>query len=77
MAKRGSVHSTGLRNRPAHGPGSKAQIVQEVVKHVWPMISEAIVRPVVHAAIPIDQAPAAHRMLDAPGTIGKVLLAVR
>ncbi|MFC9839257.1 NAD(P)H-quinone oxidoreductase [Rhodococcus sp. NPDC127530] len=76
MAKRASVHSTGLRSRPTAGRGGKADIVDDVVKHVWPMISETTVRPVVHAILPIGEVAAAHRMIDAPETIGKVLLRV-
>jgi NADPH:quinone reductase-like Zn-dependent oxidoreductase len=30
----------------------------------------------VHATVPMDRAPEAHRMLDAGGVIGKVLLEV-
>jgi NADPH:quinone reductase-like Zn-dependent oxidoreductase len=76
MSKRASVHSTCLRTRPSDGPGSNGQITQDVIEHVWPMISESLVRPVVHAVVPIEHAPNAHRMLDEPGTIGKVLLSV-
>ena len=74
MAKRASVHSTSLRSRPTTGRGGKADIVDDVVKHVWPMISAATVRPVVHAVLPIGEVAAAHRMLDGTDTIGKVLV---
>ncbi|MHA4854473.1 NAD(P)H-quinone oxidoreductase [Rhodococcus sp. MSC1_016] len=76
MAKRASVHSTSLRSRPTAGRGGKADIVDDVVKHVWPMISAGAVRPVVHAALPIEDVSTAHRMLDDPDTIGKVLLSL-
>ncbi|RZL79039.1 MAG: NAD(P)H-quinone oxidoreductase [Rhodococcus sp. (in: high G+C Gram-positive bacteria)] len=76
MAKRAGVHSTSLRSRPTTGRSGKADIVRDVVKHVWPMIAEATVRPVVHAVLPIGKVAAAHRMLDAPDTIGKILVKV-
>ncbi|MFE5790391.1 NAD(P)H-quinone oxidoreductase [Rhodococcus erythropolis] len=76
MAKRASVHSSSLRGRPAAGRDGKADIVSDVVKHVWPMISATTVRPIVHAVLPVAEAAAAHRMLDYPDTIGKVLLRV-
>ena len=43
-------------------------------KSVWPMIASGTARPVVHAYVPVTEAAAAHRLLDAPGTVGKVIL---
>lgn len=77
LAKRGTIHATGLRARPATGRGSKAAVIAEVRRHVWPLVAEGVVVPVVAAELPIAQAPAAHRLLDSPETVGKVLLRVR
>jgi NADPH:quinone reductase-like Zn-dependent oxidoreductase len=38
------------------------------------MIEAGRVRPVVHAEVPMDSAGEAHRMLEAGGVIGKLLL---
>ena len=77
LAKRGSVHAAGLRGRPETGPSSKANIVADLTEHLWPMISEGRVTAVVHAEIPITEAPQGHRMLDEAKTIGKVILRVQ
>jgi putative PIG3 family NAD(P)H quinone oxidoreductase len=76
MAKRGGVFGTTLRARPAHGASSKSDVVAEVVANVWPMIADGRVRPVIGAEFPIDQAAAAHELLNSGDVSGKVLLRV-
>jgi putative PIG3 family NAD(P)H quinone oxidoreductase len=76
VAKRASVIGTALRARPVQGPGSKSDIVAEVVRNVWPMIDDGRVRPVIGAEFPIEQATAAHELLDSGEVAGKVLLRV-
>lgn len=77
MAVRGTIHCAGLRARPVTGAGGKADIVRQVREHVWPMIARGAVFPVIHAELPIIEAPRAHRMLDDHATVGKVVLKVR
>jgi putative PIG3 family NAD(P)H quinone oxidoreductase len=76
IGKRASVIGTALRSRPVSGPGSKSEIVAEVVANVWPMIADGRVRPVIGAEFPIDQAHAAHELLASGDVSGKVLLHV-
>ncbi|MFD4180068.1 NAD(P)H-quinone oxidoreductase [Rhodococcus sp. NPDC058514] len=76
LAKRGRVFATGLRGRPETGRSSKAAIVAAVTERLWPLVADAVVRPVVHAELPITEAAAAHALLDAPETVGKVVLTV-
>src|SRR5690606_4697427 len=71
LAKRGSIIATALRSRPAD---QKAAIVAGVREHVWPLITSALVRPVVHARVPLPEAARAHEILDAATHIGKVVL---
>jgi len=73
LAKRGSVIATSLRGRPVDGKGA---IVAAVREHVWPMIADGRVRPIVHTTMPMSDAVAAHALFDAGGVIGKVLLTV-
>jgi len=73
MRKRAAVISTGLRARPLE---EKAAIVAAVREHVWPLVEDGRVKPVVHRTFPLAQAPDAHRELDAGTHIGKVLLTV-
>lgn len=76
LAKRAGVIATALRSRPVDGPAGKGAIVTEVVEHVWPMIAEGEVRPVIGATLPIEQATEAHRLLKSSEVTGKVVLTV-
>lgn len=71
LAKRGSVHATSLRARPA---AQKAAICAAVAREVWPRYASGELRPVVHARLPMPQAAAAHRMVAESEHVGKVLL---
>jgi NADPH:quinone reductase-like Zn-dependent oxidoreductase len=73
LMKRGSVIAASLRGRPVDGKGAIAAAVRE---HVWPMIADGRVRPIVHATLPMPDAAAAHALFDDGGVIGKVLLTV-
>lgn len=71
LARRATVAGTTLRARP---PQEKARIVHEVLTHVWPLVEDGRVRPVVHARLPLDEAARAHELLDSGEVFGKVLL---
>ncbi|HSV37772.1 MAG TPA: NAD(P)H-quinone oxidoreductase [Nocardioidaceae bacterium] len=71
MGKRGAVIGTLLRPRPI---GEKATICAAVVEHVWPLVADGHVRPVVHASFPLAQAAAAHRAMESGAHVGKILL---
>lgn len=74
LGKRASVAAIGLRGRPVEGRSGKAAIVTAVTEQLWPMIGDGRVRPVVHATVPMAEAAEAHRMLEAGGVVGKILL---
>lgn len=71
LAKRASVTATSLRARPA---SDKAQIVAAVDEHVWPLVEDGTVRPIIHDRIPLERAADAHRILADSQHVGKVLL---
>jgi putative PIG3 family NAD(P)H quinone oxidoreductase len=73
IRKRASVAGSTLRARP---PEEKAVVVAAVRDHVWPLIAAGRVGPVIDRILPLDEAAAAHRLVDAGGHVGKVLLAV-
>ncbi|MER7454422.1 NAD(P)H-quinone oxidoreductase [Nocardia beijingensis] len=76
LRKWGTVHATNVRARPATGADSKAEIVAEVRKQLWPLIAEGTVAPVIAAELPIEEAAEAHRLLDSGEAFGKVVLRV-
>ncbi len=71
LRKRGAVIATTLRARPED---EKAAICAAVVEHVWPLVEDGRVRPVVHATMPLADVAEAHRLMDASTHIGKILL---
>ncbi|MEV6720997.1 NAD(P)H-quinone oxidoreductase [Streptomyces xanthochromogenes] len=71
LTKRAAVTATSLRGRPA---AEKAAIVAAVREHVWPLISDGRVRPVVDRTLPLADAAEGHRVLEASSHVGKVLL---
>lgn len=71
LSKRAAVIATSLRARPA---AEKAAIVAAVREHVWPLIEDGAVRPIIQGTHPLDRAADAHRELEASGHIGKILL---
>jgi putative PIG3 family NAD(P)H quinone oxidoreductase len=73
IRKRACVAGSTLRARPAE---EKAMVVAAVRDHVWPLIAAGRVGPVIDRILPLDEAAAAHRLVDAGGHVGKVLLAV-
>ncbi|MEV7466021.1 NAD(P)H-quinone oxidoreductase [Streptomyces kronopolitis] len=73
MAKRAAITGAGLRARPLN---EKAAIVAAVREHVWPLIANGQVRPIVDRTLPMAEAAEAHRVVDASAHVGKVVLTV-
>lgn len=71
LGKRAAVIATSLRARPATEKGT---IVAAVREHVWPLVDQGRVHPVVNARYPLAAAGEAHRELEASRHIGKILL---
>lgn len=71
LAKRAAVMATSLRARPAQ---EKAAIVSSMIEHVWPLVNDCSVRPIIHARVPLDDVREAHQILEDSSHIGKVLL---
>ncbi len=71
LNKRGAVIATSLRSRPA---ADKAAICAGVVEHVWPLVADGLVKPVVHEVLSLDQVADAHRLMDSGSHTGKILL---
>lgn len=71
LRKRGAIIATALRSRPAE---DKAAICASVVEHVWPLVADGSVRPMVHATLPLDRAAEAHALMESGEHSGKILL---
>jgi putative PIG3 family NAD(P)H quinone oxidoreductase len=71
MRRRVSLISTALRARPA---AQKAAIVAAFAAEVVPRLASGALRPVIDRVLPFDAAGEAHRLMEAGGAVGKILL---
>ena len=62
-----------LRSRT---PAVKAEILAGIVRDVYPKIEAGLVKPTIHAVLPIEEAEAAHDILYKGKNVGKVVLTV-
>jgi putative PIG3 family NAD(P)H quinone oxidoreductase len=69
--KRAAVFSASLRARPV---GEKTTICAEVAEHVWPLVADGSIRPVVGRTLPLAEAAEAHRLMESGESTGKILL---
>lgn len=63
-----------LRSRT---PEVKAQILENLVKDVFPKVSQGLIKPTIYKILPITEAEEAHNILYRGENIGKVVLKVR
>lgn len=54
----------------------KAQIATELQEKVWPLIEAGEVGPVMHSSFPLEEASAAHALMESGELTGKVVLSV-
>jgi putative PIG3 family NAD(P)H quinone oxidoreductase len=71
LRKRGAVVATSLRARPV---ADKAAICAAVVEHVWPLVADGTVKPIVHTTLPLERAGEAHQLMEDSGHVGKIVL---
>lgn len=71
MMKRLTHTGSTLRAREI---GFKAVIANELRQHVWPLLNERKVLPVMDSIYPLDQAVAAHQRMEDGEHIGKIVL---
>jgi putative PIG3 family NAD(P)H quinone oxidoreductase len=73
MRKRLTVTGSTLRPRT---PAEKGEIARELLEHVWPLLEQGVVAPVIHKTFPLATAADAHRMMEESTHIGKLVLVV-
>ena len=73
MMKRLTLTGSTLRARPV---AEKGRIAAALREKVWPLLDSGTIKPMIHAAFPLDQAAEAHRLMESSAHIGKIVLAV-
>ncbi len=73
MVKRLTVTGSTLRPRTVAEKGAIAAALRD---KVWPLLEAGRVRPVIHKVFPLEEAAAAHALIESSTHIGKIMLAV-
>ena len=73
LRKNGTVHAASLRGRPE---SEKYAICQQVERNIWPWVNAGLVIPVIGATLPLQDAAAAHQLLESGDVSGKIVLTV-
>jgi len=63
-----------LRSRT---PAFKAELLAMLVKDVWPKVESGMMKPSIYKVLPIQEAEAAHAILQRGENVGKVVLTVK
>ena len=74
MIKRITFTGSTLRPRTV---AQKAEIAEDLLKQVWPLLESGEVKPVIHATFPLADAKLAHELMESSRHIGKIMLEVR
>jgi NADPH:quinone reductase len=73
LTKRLTLTGSTLRSRTV---AQKAAVADAVRKHVWPLLIDRRVRPIIYATFPLAEASEAHRLMETSNHIGKIVLTV-
>ncbi len=71
MQRRLTLTGSTLRPRPV---AFKAMLADEIRATVWPLAESGDLRPVLGGRFPLDQAAAAHALMEDGGFVGKIIL---
>ncbi|WP_296706959.1 NAD(P)H-quinone oxidoreductase [Rhodoblastus sp.] len=71
MLKRLTLTGSTLRSRPL---ATKAAIAAALREQVWPLLDRGAVKPMIHARFPLEQARAAHELMETSAHLGKIVL---
>jgi NADPH2:quinone reductase len=73
LSKRLTLTGSTLRIRSV---AQKALVAESVRRHVWPLIADGRVKPIINATFPLARASDAHRLMESSQHIGKIVLEV-
>ena len=71
LGRRLTITGSTLRPRSA---AEKGEIAAVLKSEVWPLLEKGIVRPIVYRTFPLDDAAAAHRLMESSEHVGKIVL---
>lgn len=71
LAKRLTITGSTLRPQTAE---EKAVIADDLTRHVLPLLESATIRPILCKTFPLEEAAAAHRLMESSAHMGKIVL---
>jgi putative PIG3 family NAD(P)H quinone oxidoreductase len=71
LGRRLTITGSTLRPRTA---AEKGEIAAALRKEVWPLLERGTVKPVVYRTFPLEQAAAAHALMESSEHVGKIVL---
>ncbi len=71
LRRRLTIIGSTLRPLP---PLRKAALARDVFEHVWPLVAQGVLSPKIRRRFKFDQAADAHRAMEAPDHMGKIIL---
>ena len=74
LLKRLTLSASTLRPQSVE---AKAEIAAQLHKTIWPRLQQGDIHPVIAATFPLEQAAAAHELMESSQHIGKIILLVR
>ena len=73
LRRRLTITGSTLRPRPV---AFKAQIARELRERVWPLLAAGHIKPVIYKTFPLEEAAAAHALMESSAHVGKIMLHV-
>jgi NADPH2:quinone reductase len=73
LRRRLTITGSTLRPRPV---AFKAQIARELRERVWPLLEAGRIKPVIYQTFPLEEAAAAHTLMESSAHVGKIMLNV-
>jgi NADPH2:quinone reductase len=73
LRRRLTITGSTLRPRPI---AFKAAIAANLREHIWPLLESGAVKPVIYQTFPLEQAAAAHALMETSTHVGKIMLKV-
>jgi NADPH2:quinone reductase len=73
LRRRLTITGSTLRPRPV---AFKAQIARELRERVWPLLAAGHIKPVIYKTFPLEEAAAAHALMESSAHVGKIMLRV-
>jgi NADPH2:quinone reductase len=71
MLKRLTLTGSTLRSRSLP---QKAEVATALREKIWPLLDQGKAKPIIHATFPLEDARAAHEMMESSSHAGKILL---